>query len=198
MQNNEIDISRRRFLTTMATVVGGGGVAAASVPFLSAMMPSARTKAIGSTIEVDLSQLTPGERMIIEWRGKPVWILRRSDTMISDLTALDDTVSDPKSEKKEQQPDYAANQYRSIEPEYLVVIGVCTHLGCSPGYITKNEPHDLGGDWKGGFFCSCHGSRFDLAGRVFKGVPAPHNLVVPPYKFIAPGKILIGEDGDTA
>jgi len=194
-QSDGIDGGRRRFLTTAATVVGGAGVMAATVPFISAMLPSARTKAIGGAVEVDISGLNPGERAIVEWRGKPVWILRRDDSMLSDLAALDSVVSDPQS-AKQQQPNYAANQFRSIEPEYLVVIGVCTHLGCSPSYITRNEPHKLGDDWKGGFFCACHGSRFDLAGRVFKGVPAPANLVVPPYKFITPGKLLIGDDGD--
>ncbi len=194
-QSDGIDGGRRRFLTTAATVVGGAGVMAATVPFISAMLPSARTKAIGGAVEVDISGLNPGERAIVEWRGKPVWILRRDDSMLSELAALDSVVSDPQS-AKQQQPNYAANQFRSIEPEYLVVIGVCTHLGCSPSYITRNEPHKLGDDWKGGFFCACHGSRFDLAGRVFKGVPAPANLVVPPYKFITPDKLLIGDDGD--
>lgn len=151
-QSDGIDGGRRRFLTTAATVVGGAGVMAATVPFISAMLPSARTKAIGGAVEVDISGLNPGERAIVEWRGKPVWILRRDDSMLSELAALDSVVSDPQS-AKQQQPNYAANQFRSIEPEYLVVIGVCTHLGCSPSYITRNEPHKLGDDWKGVFLC---------------------------------------------
>jgi len=192
-QNNGIDKKRRHFLTAAATVVGGAGVLATAIPFMSALSPSAKTKAIGGPIEVDISGLRPGERMVEKWRGKPVWILRRSEESLAELSRMTDILRDPDSEV-EQQPDYAKNGHRSVNPEYLVVIGLCTHLGCSPNYLARNEAHDFGADWKGGFFCPCHGSKFDLAGRVYKGVPAPANLVVPKYQFISESKILIGDD----
>jgi len=192
-QNNGIDKKRRHFLTAAATVVGGAGVLATAVPFVSTLSPSAKTKAIGGPIEVDISGLKPGERMVKKWRGKPVWILRRSEASVEDLYGMTDILRDPDS-KVEQQPEYAKNEYRSINPEYLVVIGLCTHLGCSPNYLARNEEHDFGAEWKGGFFCPCHGSKFGPAGRVFKRVPAPENLVVPKYQFISEAKILIGDD----
>lgn len=195
MQDGEIDKQRRRFLTTAATVVGGMGAVAATIPFISTMTPSAKTKAIGGPVEVDISALKPGDRMIEKWQGKPVWIIRRDEKTLNDLDALNTEVRDPQSEVK-QQPPYAQNEYRSINPEYLVVIGLCTHLGCSPNYFPADEQQDLGADWKGGFFCPCHGSRFDMAGRVYKGVPAPTNLVVPPHKFISDTRILIGDDSE--
>ena len=191
MDNGEIDLHRRRFLTTAATVVGGVGVAATAIPFISTLTPSAKTKAIGAPVEVDISELKTGEKMTVKWQGKPVWILRRSNVSVDELESLDSELRDPKSEV-DQQPPYAQNEYRSIKPEYLVVIGLCTHLGCSPNYFPEGT-EGLGSDWKGGFLCPCHGSRFDLAGRVFKGVPAPTNLVVPPYKFLSDTRILIGE-----
>lgn len=194
MQEEKIDKRRRRFLTTAATVVGGAGAIATAIPFISAMSPSAKTKAIGAPIEVDISHLQPDQRMIVKWQGKPVWILRRDNKTLSDLDALDTELKDPKSDDDGQQPQYAKNEYRSVKPEYLVVIGICTHLGCSPNYFPVGEQRDLGPDWKGGFWCPCHGSRFDMAGRVFKGVPAPANLVVPPYKFISASVIRIGDD----
>ncbi len=194
-RNPDVDRSRRRFLTTAATIVGGVGVAAGAVPFVSSWTPSEKTRAIGAPVEVDVSQLSPGELLIVEWQGKPVWILRRDETMLADLESLRGQLRDPDS-KDRQQPEYAQNATRASNPEYLVVIGICTHLGCSPLYATRqDEAHSLGDDWKGGFFCPCHGSRFDLAGRVFKGVPAPLNLVVPPYQFLGPERILIGDDG---
>ena len=193
MQDGEIDRQRRRFLTTAATVVGGVGVAATSIPFISTMTPSAKTKAIGAPVEVDVGELQPGQMMRVKWQGKPVWILRRNEKTLSDLELLDSAVRDPDS-KIEQQPPYAKNAHRSINPEYLIVVGICTHLGCSPNYFSATDQHNLGSDWKGGFFCPCHGSRFDLAGRVFKGVPAPTNLVVPPHKFVGSMHIIIGED----
>lgn len=192
-QNGGIDKKRRHFLTTAATVVGGAGVLATAVPFVSTLSPSAKTKAIGGPVEVDVSGLKPGERKTVKWRGKPVWILRRSEEALAELSEMVDTLRDPES-KVEQQPEYAKNGHRSVNPEYLVVIGLCTHLGCSPNYLARNEPHDFGADWKGGFFCPCHGSKFDLAGRVFKGVPAPANLMVPQYQFISETTILIGDD----
>lgn len=193
MQDGGIDKKRRHFLTAAATVVGGAGVIATAIPFVSTLSPSAKTKAVGGPIEVDISGLKLGERMVEKWRGKPVWILRRSEESLADLSGMTDILRDPESEV-EQQPEYAKNEHRSVNPEYLVVIGLCTHLGCSPNYLARNEANDFGADWKGGFFCPCHGSKFDLAGRVYKGVPAPANLVVPKYQFISKSKILIGDD----
>ncbi|MCH8163367.1 MAG: ubiquinol-cytochrome c reductase iron-sulfur subunit [Proteobacteria bacterium] len=193
MQDGGIDKKRRHFLTAAATIVGGAGVLATAIPFVSTLSPSAKTKAVGGPIEVDISGLKLGERMVEKWRGKPVWILRRSEESLADLSGMTDILRDPESEV-EQQPEYAKNEYRSVNPEYLVVIGLCTHLGCSPNYLARNEANDFGADWKGGFFCPCHGSKFDLAGRVYKGVPAPANLVVPKYQFISKSKILIGDD----
>jgi ubiquinol-cytochrome c reductase iron-sulfur subunit len=193
MHDGEVDNQRRRFLTTAATVLGGAGVIATAIPFISTMAPSAKTKAIGGPVEVDISPLKPGERITVKWQGKPVWIIRRDDKVLNDLEILNAEVRDPESDVN-QQPPYAKNEYRSINPKYLVVIGLCTHLGCSPNYFPSEGQQDLGPDWKGGFFCPCHGSRFDLAGRVYKGVPAPTNLVVPPYKFISDTRIVIGDD----
>ena len=195
MKKDGVNSERRRFLTTTASVVGGAGALATSVPFVSTLMPSARARAIGSPIEVDIGGLEFGERKIVKWRGKPVWILRRDDAAIDELSALDEDVKDPAS-KVEQQPFYARNEYRSQRAEYLIVLGICTHLGCSPVYARKGEgeAHQLGEDWQGGFFCPCHGSRFDLAGRVFKGVPAPSNLVVPPHQYLSDTRVLIGDD----
>lgn len=193
MDSENLGLSRRRFLTTAATVVGGAGAIATTWPFISTMTPSARAKAIGAPIEVDIGDMKPGELRIEKWQGKPVWILRRSQQTLEDLVTLDDAVRDPDS-SEEQQPDYAKNEYRSRKSEYLVVIGLCTHLGCSPTYKPADEQHNLGPDWKGGFFCPCHGSRFDLAGRVFKSVPAPANLIIPPYQFLSDTRLLIGDD----
>jgi len=193
MSDDGIDKDRRRFLTTTATAVGGVGAVATAVPFISTMTPSAKAKAIGAPIEVDISDIAPGERKVVKWQGKPVWILRRKKETLDELPSLDEELRDPKSEEQ-QQPAYASNEYRSINPEYLVVIGLCTHLGCSPTYVPKNAENDLGPNWEGGFFCPCHGSRFDLAGRVFREVPAPSNLLVPPYKYLTETRILIGDD----
>lgn len=193
MNDDGIDKSRRRFLTTTATVVGGVGAVATTVPFISTMTPSARAKAIGAPVEVDIGDIGPGERKIIKWQGKPIWILRRSEQSLATLSELDEEVRDPDSAVA-QQPAYAKNEYRSLKPEYLIVIGLCTHLGCSPSYVPADDEHELGDDWKGGFFCPCHGSRFDLAGRVYKGVPAPANLVVPPHQYLSNTRVLIGDD----
>lgn len=194
MDNNNVDKSRRRFLTAAATVVGGAGTVAGAVPFIATMAPSAKTKAIGAPVEVDISNLQPGELTIEKWQGRPVWILRRTQEMLADIVTQDDVVSDPVSDASAQ-PDYAKNEYRAREDEFLVVIGTCTHLGCSPKFVKKGEGSSPAAE-KGGFFCPCHGSRFDLAGRVFKGVPAPTNLVVPPYKFLSPSRLLIGDDSE--
>ncbi|MGK0297272.1 MAG: ubiquinol-cytochrome c reductase iron-sulfur subunit [Gammaproteobacteria bacterium] len=190
-----VDVNRRRFLTTTASVVGGAGAVATSIPFISTLSPSAKTKAIGAPVEVEIGDIQPGELKISQWQGKPVWILRRPLSALDGIRELDVEVSDPISER-EQQPEYAKNEYRSVKPEYLIVIGLCTHLGCSPTYVNRDEggDHNLGSDWKGGFFCPCHGSKFDMAGRVYKGVPAPTNLVVPPHMYLSETKVLIGDD----
>jgi len=199
--SNTVDNDKRRFLTTAATVVvGGAGTVAAAVPFVSSMLPSAKAKAAGAPVEIDISKLEFGQQIIVEWRKKPVWILRRSEETIQELASVDDSLLDPTSDNTNQQPDYCQNPSRSIKDEFLVLIGVCTHLGCSPTYVPKveAESRNLGDEWKGGFFCPCHGSKFDLAGRVYKGVPAPKNLEIPPYHFIGDNRILIGEDSQGA
>lgn len=197
MSADGVDTSRRRFLTVSTSVVGGLGVAAALVPFVSSMNPSARAKAAGAPVKVDISKLESGKMVTVVWRGKPVWIVRRTEQNVADLPSNDAKLVDPDSAMPEQ-PDYANNKYRSINPEFLVLVGVCTHLGCSPTFRPDLAPADLGAEWKGGFFCPCHGSKFDLAGRVFKGVPAPKNLQVPPYQFLSEGLLLIGEDKGAA
>lgn len=193
MSEDGIDYNRRRFLTTTASVVGGVGAVATAVPFISTMTPSAKARALGAPVEVDISDLASGERLIVKWQGKPVWILRRDEKALQDLDGMADLVDDPDSEV-EQQPDYAKNTYRSIKDEVLVVIGLCTHLGCSPTFYKIDDEHDLGADWNGGFFCPCHGSRFDLAGRVYKGVPAPTNMIVPPHQYLSETRLIIGDD----
>jgi ubiquinol-cytochrome c reductase iron-sulfur subunit len=194
MDNSDVDKSRRRFLTAAATVVGGAGTVAGAVPFIATMAPSEKTKAIGAPVEVDIGKLKPGELVIEKWQGRPVWILRRTQEMLDDISAQADVVSDPESDASAQ-PDYAKNEFRSRENEFLVVIGACTHLGCSPKFIHKGMD-DSPSSEKGGFACPCHGSRFDLAGRVLKSMPAPTNLVVPPYKFLSPSRLLIGDDSE--
>lgn len=187
-----IDEKRRQFLVAATLVMTGLGLAASVVPFATAWLPSAEAEAAGGPIEVDISKLEPGQLMIVEWRGKPIWILRRTKEMLDRLTVNTQQLRDPDS-LVEQQPAYAHNQYRSINPEYLILIGICTHLGCSPLY--RPDLGGLGTDWQGGFYCPCHGSKFDLSGRVMKGVPAPINLEVPPYKFLNKTTIVIGESG---
>lgn len=195
---DDVNLGRRRFLTASATVVGGVGVAYLAVPFIAAWAPSERAQAAGAPVEADISKLDPGAMMTLEWRGKPVWLIRRTDRMLDALPTLNPLLRDPNSEVAAQQPEYAQNEYRSIKPALLVLVGICTHLGCSPTYRPDFAPPDLGPDWKGGFFCPCHGSRFDLAGRVFQGVPAPTNLEVPPYQFLDDTRILIGDDSEAA
>jgi len=198
MTEQALDPDRRRFLTTAATVVGGAGMVAAAVPFISTLTPSERARAIGAPVEVDIGALKPGELMRVKWQGKPVWILRRTEEGLGALPGLDGELRDPASDVA-QQPVYAKNEHRSVRPEFLIVVGLCTHLGCSPSYVPKEEAqtHDLA-DWQGGFFCPCHGSRFDLAGRVFKGVPAPANLLVPPHEFLGDTRVRIGTDPESA
>ena len=185
--------SRRRFLLVATSVAGGIATAAVATPFVMSMLPSERAKAAGAPVEVDISKVEPGMLLLVEWRGKVVWVLNRTPEMLATLKKLDSQVADPKSEK-DQQPQYAQNETRSIKPAILVVEGVCTHLGCSPVYRKDIAPADLGADWLGGFFCPCHGSKFDLAGRVYKSVPAPTNLVVPPHTYLSDTSLLIGAD----
>ena len=197
MSTDGVDQGRRRFLTAATVVVGGVGAVAAAVPFVVSMQPSARALAAGAPVEADISKLEPGQMMTVEWRGKPVWLVRRTEQNLKDLPSLDGKLLDPGSEAN-QQPDYAKNPNRSIKPELVVMEGVCTHLGCSPTYRPEIAPGDLGADWRGGFFCPCHGSRFDLAGRVYAGVPAPKNLKIPPYTFLSDTRILVGVDQGAA
>lgn len=191
--DGKVDCSRRRLLVATATIGGLGGVAAA-VPFVTSMMPSERAKAAGAPVEVDISKLAPGQMLTVEWRGKPVWIINRTSEQLASLKITDAKVSDPLSEKN-QQPDYCKNETRSIKPEILVAVGICTHLGCSPSEKFKTGAESgVEPDWAGGFICPCHGSTFDLAGRVYKNKPAPDNLEVPPHMYLGDARIVIGED----
>ena len=198
MSQDGVDLKKRRFLTATASVVGGAGVVAAAIPFVQYMMPSAKARAAGAPVEADISKLEPGQLLRVIWRGKPVWILKRTERMLKDLPTLDGLLNDPKSEVETQQPPYAKNEYRSIKPEILVAVGLCTHLGCSPTYRPEVAPEDLGPQWKGGFFCPCHGSRFDLAGRVFSGVPAQLNLLIPKHQYLSDTVVQIGADQGAA
>jgi len=191
----KIDRTRRKLLVA-TSVVGGAASVGAAAPFVASMWPSERAKAAGAPVDVDLSRVGPGELAVIEWRGKPVWVLRRTKEMLEAIKQVDARVSDPKSEV-DQQPKYAANEFRSLKPELLVLVGVCTHLGCSPQLKTAEAKAEMGADWNGGFYCPCHGSKFDLAGRVYRGSPAPTNLVVPPYEFLSDNALKIGEDKET-
>ena len=189
MSSDDPDNNRRRFLTAATVVVGAVGTGAVAVPFLSSWAPSARARTAGAPVEADISKLAPGQQIIVKWRGKPVWVVRRDEQALATLAQVTDQLRDPGSEESIQ-PEYAMNEHRSRDPEFLIIEGLCTHLGCSPTY----QP-EITADFKGGFFCPCHGSRFDFAGRVFQGVPAPTNLPVPPYHFKSEGVVLIGEDG---
>ena len=189
----KVDCGRRRLIVATAAV-GGIGAVATVVPFVASMLPSERAKAAGAPVEVDISKLAPGQMMTVEWRGKPVWIINRSKEMLDSLKKTDDKVSDPNSEKP-MQPAYCKNETRSIKPEIFVAVGICTHLGCSPTEKLKSgSDSGIAADWPGGFLCPCHGSTFDLAGRVYKSKPAPDNLEVPPYMYLSDAKIVIGED----
>lgn len=194
MSEYKIDLKKRRFLTAATSVVGVVGMAGVAVPFLSTLAPSARAKAAGAPVDVDISKVEEGQLVRVLWRKKPVWIFRRSTTDITTLSSLDNILSDPNSDVASQQPDYAKNATRSIKKDIAVIIGLCTHLGCSPTFRPEIAPDDLGADWKGGFYCPCHGSRFDLAGRVYAGAPAPTNLIIPPYSFSSNNLIRIGVD----
>ena len=193
MSEHGVNKGKRDFLVVATSVVGGIAAGATAVPFAGSMFPSERAKAAGAPVEADISKLAPGGMQIIEWRGKPVWIVRRTQEMLDSIQKDNNLVADPKSEVP-QQPAYAKNEFRSIKPDIAVLIGVCTHLGCSPQFKSADAKGDMGMEWNGGFYCPCHGSKFDLAGRVFKGVPAPINLEVPQYKFVGDNKIIIGDD----
>ena len=189
----DADLQRRHFLTAATAIAGGVGVAAAAVPFVASFNPSARARALGAPVEVDIGQLEPGAYTKVEWRGRAIMIVNRTESMLGTLDDVTTRLRDPESSESIQ-PEYATNEYRSRKPELLVVEGVCTHLGCAPIPRFEVAPADLGPDWEGGFYCPCHGSRFDLAGRVFAGVPAPTNLTVPPYAFLSDSLLLIGAD----
>jgi ubiquinol-cytochrome c reductase iron-sulfur subunit len=189
-----VNQGRRRFLTATTAVVGAVGAATAAVPFIKSWNPSARAKLAGAPITADISALAEGQRLVLEWRGQPIWIVRRSKQMLDVLPTLDDRLRDPKSTNLDQQPEYAKNEFRSIKPEVSVLVGLCTHLGCSPEMKAEIKPEPFDPQWKGGYFCPCHKSRFDMAGRVFDGVPAPINLLVPPHHYENDATIVIGVD----
>jgi ubiquinol-cytochrome c reductase iron-sulfur subunit len=195
MTEDDLDRNRRHFLTVATAVTGVAGAGFAAVPFISSLKPSARAQALGAPVEVSIGSLEPGEMLRVLWRGRLVFVLRRTEEMLARMTENSDNLRDPDSAEVDQQPDYAANDTRSVRPEYLVVEGSCTHLGCAPIEDFDVRPAE---GWGGGFFCPCHGSKFDLAGRVFKGVPAPTNLRVPPHRFVRDDLILIGQDSGAA
>ncbi len=187
------DLARRRTLVMGTSILGGLGITAAAMPFIGSMLPSERAKAAGAPVEADISKLKPGELITVELQGKPVWILHRTDDMLKQLSKDEQHLSDPQSEVPHQ-PAYCKNSTRSIKPEYLVSVGICTHLGCVPNFRPEISPTDLGHAWHGGFYCPCHGSKFDLAGRVFKGVPAPTNLIIPRHVYLSDSQLIIGTD----
>jgi len=195
MSDIPVDTSKRTWLIASGCAGAVGGVATA-VPFVSTFQPSERAKAAGAAVEVDISALKPGEKVTVEWRGKPVWIVRRTPEQVASLKKTDNQVADPQSDRKAfPTPDYAKNEYRSIKPELFVAVGICSHLGCSPSdRFQPGAQPSLPDDWQGGFLCPCHGSTFDMAGRVFKNKPAPDNLEVPPHMYLSESKLLIGED----
>jgi ubiquinol-cytochrome c reductase iron-sulfur subunit len=198
MSNEGVDVGRRRFLTLTTTAVGAVGAGFAAVPFIASWLPSERAKALGAPVTIDISKIEPGQQIVAVWRRQPVWVIRRTPEMLATLDAVKGELSDPDSDVP-QQPDYIkkTGAARALKPEYMVLKGVCTHLGCSPKLKGPDAKGEMGGDWVGGFYCPCHGSKFDLAGRVFRGAPAPTNLKVPPYTFVSDGKRVIGEDEKT-
>ena len=195
MINEGVDKSKRQFLTSAVTVVGAVGTGFLAVPFLAQMQPSVKAMAAGAPVEVDISKMEPGQLIRVAWRGKPVWILNRTPEVLETLKTLDGQLRDPKSNDSIQ-PESSKNPGRSIKPEVFVAVGLCTHLGCSPTFRPEIAPSDLGENWKGGFFCPCHGSWFDLAGRVYQGVPAPTNLEIPPYRYISDTLLIVGEPAE--
>jgi ubiquinol-cytochrome c reductase iron-sulfur subunit len=198
MSSDTVNNGRRRFLTATTAVVGAGGVAALAVPYVKTFKPSARAEAAGAPVEVNIADLQPGQRIEAEWRGKPVFVVRRTDEALSKLGDIDDRLRDADSNESDQ-PEYAKNATRSVREDIFVMVAICTHLGCVPLYVPEIEPQPFDENWIGGFYCPCHQSRFDLAGRVFQGVPAPANMAVPPYRFSADGNLLtIGLDPEGA
>lgn len=197
MSKDGVNAGRRRFLVAATSVVGAAGAVGAAIPFLGSWQPSAKAKAAGAPVRVNISKVEPGQQVVAEWRGKPVFIVNRTDEVMSNLAKLDSVVSDPNSEHSEQ-PTYVDPKNRAIKPNLLIVEGLCTHLGCAPTYRPEVAPADLGPDWVGGYFCACHGSKYDLAGRVFKGQPAPLNLPVPPHSYETDEIVIIGIDQETA
>ena len=198
MADNGVNKGRRRFLVGATSVVGAVGAVGVAVPFVASWQPSAKARAAGAPVEADISKLESGQQVTVEWRGKPVWVVRRDDAMLEQLKSIDPgQLRDPESTAP-QQPSYVDPTLRSIKPDVLVLVGICTHLGCSPTFRPEPGAADLGGDWPGGYFCPCHGSRFDLAGRVFTGVPAPLNLEVPPHRYANDNIIVVGEDEEAA
>ncbi len=198
MSAEGVDLKKRRFLTASTAVVGAVGIGFAAVPFIASWLPSERAKALGAPEEADISKLEPGGLLRVKWRGKVCWVVHRTEQNLADMPTLIPKLADPNSDVATQQPAYCQNETRSIKPQFGVLVGICTHLGCSPTYRPEVAPADLGPEWKGGFFCPCHGSFFDLAGRVYKGVPAPTNLEVPPHQYLSDDVILIGVDGGAA
>ncbi|MAY36899.1 ubiquinol-cytochrome c reductase iron-sulfur subunit [Litorivivens sp.] len=199
MSNDGVNTGRRRFLTAATSVVGAAGAVGVAVPFVGSWNPSAKAEAAGAPVKVDISKLEAGQMVVKEWRGKPVYVMRRTDSQVAGLDKVDEFLKDPMSGNAAQQPAYVDPQARSIKPEILVLVGLCTHLGCAPKKRFEVGAADLGGDtWQGGFFCPCHGSKFDLAGRVYKGVPASDNLVVPPYSYESDNVLVIGVDQEAA
>ena len=193
MSDETVNRGRRTFLLGTTATLGAVGAVGAAVPFVKSWTPSAKAKAAGAPVEVDISKLEEGQKLVVEWRGRPVWVVRRSKESVDDLKKVEAQLRDPASEV-EQQPEYAKNSHRSIRSDIVVLVGLCTHLGCSPTYRPDIAAEDLGDDWLGGFYCPCHGSKFDFAGRVYDGVPAPTNLVVPPHKYLSENVIIIGVD----
>ena len=194
MANEEVNTGRRRFLTATTAVVGAVGAGFAAVPFIKSWSPSARARFAGAPVSQDISALAEGAQMVLNWRGQPIFIARRSKAMLDVMKSLDGILADPDSSNADQQPKYAQNATRSIKPEISVLVGVCTHLGCAPEHLPEVQPQPFDPDWKGGYFCPCHKSRYDLAGRVFKAQPAPANLPVPPYFFENDSTVVIGVD----
>jgi ubiquinol-cytochrome c reductase iron-sulfur subunit len=197
MSAQGVNKTRRRVLVAATSVAGAVGAGFVAVPFIASMNPSAKARAAGAPVRADISKLEPGALLRVKFRGQPIWVVRRTPEMLDNLAKNDPKLVDPQSTVP-QQPAYCQNPTRSIKPEFFVAIGICTHLGCSPTYRPEMAPDDLGSEWKGGWFCPCHGSKFDLAGRVFKGVPAPTNLVIPKHTYLTDTTILVGEDGGQA
>ena len=198
MSKEGVDVGRRRFLTLTTTAVGAVGAGFAAVPFLASLAPSERAKALGASVSIDISKLEPGQMVVAVWRRQPIWVVRRTPEMLATLDTVASQLSDPDS-KVEQQPDYITKTgaARALKPEFMVLRGICTHLGCSPKFRPDSPAPEIASDWKGGFFCPCHGSKFDLSGRVYAGVPAPTNLVVPQHRYKDDKTLVIGEDPTT-